>query len=113
MERESTDYGDSLLDFVNFFWTGLQGHAIKNQDILVASGAVRLRGSEGISALEEDVQFVSPAHLPFPYLSNLPAIPLVAVTVAIPPHRRQHQHYPTHARNHRNRQIHRPTRRII
>jgi len=34
----------------------LQGHAIKNQDILVASGAVRLRGSESISALEEDMQ---------------------------------------------------------
>jgi len=34
----------------------LQGHAIKNQDILVASGAVRLKGSEGITALEEDMQ---------------------------------------------------------
>ncbi|KIJ39941.1 hypothetical protein M422DRAFT_174357, partial [Sphaerobolus stellatus SS14] len=33
----------------------LQGHAIKNQDILVASGAIRLRGSEGFSALEEDL----------------------------------------------------------
>lgn len=38
---------------------GLQGHAIKNQDVLVASGAVRLRGSESISALEEDVRAVS------------------------------------------------------
>jgi syntaxin 16 len=36
--------------------TALQGHAIKNKDLLVASGAVTLRGSEGMSDLYEDVQ---------------------------------------------------------
>ncbi|KAH9895038.1 t-SNARE [Cubamyces lactineus] len=34
----------------------LQGHAIKNQDLLAASGAVSLKGSAGISALDEDVE---------------------------------------------------------
>lgn len=34
----------------------LQGHAIKNQDLLVASGAISLRGSEGLSAVDEDVE---------------------------------------------------------
>ncbi|EJD02948.1 t-SNARE [Fomitiporia mediterranea MF3/22] len=34
----------------------LQGHAIKNQDLLVASGAVTLKGSEGMSDLDEDMR---------------------------------------------------------
>ncbi|KAH8119417.1 t-SNARE [Phellopilus nigrolimitatus] len=34
----------------------LQGHAIKNQDLLVASGAVSLKGPEGMSDLDEDVR---------------------------------------------------------
>ncbi|KAI0633264.1 t-SNARE, partial [Trametes polyzona] len=34
----------------------LQGHAIKNQDLLAASGAVSLKGSAGMSALDEDVE---------------------------------------------------------
>ncbi|KAF8503069.1 t-SNARE [Gautieria morchelliformis] len=34
----------------------LQGHSIKNQDFLVASGAVSLQGQEGIFSLEEDVK---------------------------------------------------------
>ncbi|KLO14297.1 t-SNARE, partial [Schizopora paradoxa] len=34
----------------------LQGHAIKNKDLLVASGAVSLKGSEGISDLVDDVK---------------------------------------------------------
>ncbi|GLB37047.1 putative helical region found in SNAREs [Lyophyllum shimeji] len=33
----------------------LQGHAIKNQDLLIASGAISLKGSEGISAVDDDV----------------------------------------------------------
>ncbi|KAF7315648.1 t-SNARE coiled-coil-like proteiny domain-containing protein [Mycena indigotica] len=33
----------------------LQGHAIKNQDLLIASGAVSLKGSDGLSALDDDV----------------------------------------------------------
>ncbi|KAF9520318.1 hypothetical protein BS47DRAFT_1335923 [Hydnum rufescens UP504] len=34
----------------------LQGHAIKNQDILIASGAMALKGSDGMTDLEEDIQ---------------------------------------------------------
>ncbi|KAF8658298.1 hypothetical protein AX16_002068 [Volvariella volvacea WC 439] len=33
----------------------IQGHAIKNQDLLIASGTVSLRGSEGMSAVDDDV----------------------------------------------------------
>ncbi|KAG6844562.1 hypothetical protein H0H87_005904 [Tephrocybe sp. NHM501043] len=33
----------------------LQGHAIKNQDLLIASGAISLKGSEGTSAADDDV----------------------------------------------------------
>lgn len=43
----------------------LQGHAIKNADLLIASGAVTLPSSstEAQEALEEDLQAVSPALL--------------------------------------------------
>ncbi|KAJ8696873.1 t-SNARE affecting a late Golgi compartment protein 2, variant 2 [Pleurotus ostreatus] len=34
----------------------LQGHAIKNQDLLLASGTISLKGSEGMSAVDEDVE---------------------------------------------------------
>ncbi|KAJ7703179.1 t-SNARE [Mycena rosella] len=33
----------------------LQGHAIKNQDLLIASGTISLNGSEGMSAVDDDV----------------------------------------------------------
>ena len=36
--------------------TELQGHAIKNQDLLAAAGAVSLKGSAGMSALDEDME---------------------------------------------------------
>ncbi|EJU04277.1 t-SNARE [Dacryopinax primogenitus] len=34
----------------------LQGHAIKNQDLLVASGAISLKGAESMTAVEDDLQ---------------------------------------------------------
>ncbi|KAG9316355.1 t-SNARE [Chiua virens] len=34
----------------------LQGHAIKNQDLLIASGTISSKGSEGLTAADEDVQ---------------------------------------------------------
>ncbi|KAG7449517.1 t-SNARE [Guyanagaster necrorhizus] len=34
----------------------LQGHAIKNQDLLIASGTISLKGSEGLSAVDDDVE---------------------------------------------------------
>ncbi|KAF8885419.1 t-SNARE [Mucidula mucida] len=33
----------------------LQGHAIKNQDLLIASGTISLKGPEGMSAVDDDV----------------------------------------------------------
>jgi hypothetical protein len=41
----------------------LQGHAIKNQDLLIASGAISLKGSDGANAAEEDVQAVCRFHM--------------------------------------------------
>ncbi|EJF65068.1 t-SNARE [Dichomitus squalens] len=40
----------------------LQGHAIKNQDLLAASGAVSLKGSAGMSALDEDIEAAAQSH---------------------------------------------------
>ncbi|KZT71032.1 t-SNARE, partial [Daedalea quercina L-15889] len=37
----------------------LQGHAIKNQDLLIASGTISSRGTEGLSAVDEDVEAAS------------------------------------------------------
>ncbi|KAF9244909.1 t-SNARE [Melanogaster broomeanus] len=34
----------------------LQGHAIKNQDLLIASGTISSRGYEGLTAVDEDVE---------------------------------------------------------
>ncbi|EPQ57539.1 t-SNARE [Gloeophyllum trabeum ATCC 11539] len=44
----------------------LQGHAIKNQDLLIASGTISppLRGHEAMHSLDEDVQATALAHLP-------------------------------------------------
>lgn len=33
----------------------LQGHATKNQDLLLASGTVSLKGSEGLNAVDDDI----------------------------------------------------------
>ncbi|TFY52361.1 hypothetical protein EVG20_g10583 [Dentipellis fragilis] len=41
----------------------LQGHAIKNQDLLIASGVTSLKGSEGLSAVDEDVEAASRSQL--------------------------------------------------
>ena len=41
---------------LTFLRTELQGHSIKNQDLLVASGTVSLRGSDGLNAVDDDVQ---------------------------------------------------------
>lgn len=39
-------------------WSGLQGHAAINQDLLIAAGAVHLKGSDGLSAVDDDIQAV-------------------------------------------------------
>ncbi|KAI0305601.1 t-SNARE [Multifurca ochricompacta] len=41
----------------------LQGHAIKNQDLLVASGVTSLRGSDALTAVDEDVEAASRSQL--------------------------------------------------
>jgi hypothetical protein len=52
----------------------LQGHAIKNKDLLAASGAITLRGPESFDELEEDEQAVSRGRIlilvhPFPLIA--------------------------------------------
>lgn len=47
--------------------TELQGHAIKNQDLLAASGAVSLKGSAGMSALAEDMEAAAQVRHAYPY----------------------------------------------
>lgn len=42
--------------FLSYSPTGLQGHAIKNQDLLIASGSLSLKGQEGLSAVDDDLQ---------------------------------------------------------
>lgn len=37
----------------------LQGHQIKNKDLMVASGAITLKGTEVLDELQEDEQAVS------------------------------------------------------
>jgi syntaxin 16 len=37
----------------------LQGHAIKNQDLLIASGTIPSKGSEGMSAVDDDIEAAS------------------------------------------------------
>ncbi|KXN90592.1 t-SNARE affecting a late Golgi compartment protein 2 [Leucoagaricus sp. SymC.cos] len=37
----------------------LQGHAIKNQDLLIASGTISLKGSDGMTAVDDDVAAAS------------------------------------------------------
>lgn len=44
----------------------LQGHAIKNQDLLIASGTISSKGLEGMSAVDDDMEAaVSPCSCPF------------------------------------------------
>jgi hypothetical protein len=38
----------------------LQGHAIKNKDLLAASGAITLKGADSLDELQEDEQAVGP-----------------------------------------------------
>ncbi|KAH9998525.1 t-SNARE, partial [Russula compacta] len=43
----------------------LQGHAIKNQDLLVASGATSLKGTDALTAVDEDIEAAVWAPPPF------------------------------------------------
>lgn len=42
-----------------FCFLELQGHQIKNKDLMVASGAITLKGTEVLDELQEDEQAVS------------------------------------------------------
>lgn len=46
----------SNASFLSYAPIGLQGHAIKNQDLLIASGSLSLKGQEGLSAVDDDLQ---------------------------------------------------------
>jgi len=41
----------------------LQGHAIKNQDLLVASGVTSLKGTDALNAVDEDIEAASRSQL--------------------------------------------------
>jgi len=45
-----------LIHCLGFNRLELQGHATKNQDLLLASGAISLKGSDGMSAVDDDIQ---------------------------------------------------------
>jgi syntaxin 16 len=49
----------------------LQGHAIKNQDLLLASGATSLKGPDVLTAVDEDIEAAVWTPLPFSDLFNL------------------------------------------
>ncbi|ODN79301.1 hypothetical protein L202_03313 [Cryptococcus amylolentus CBS 6039] len=49
----------------------LQGHAIKNKDLMVASGAITLKGSDVLDELQEDEQAVSACVVPGPWLIRI------------------------------------------
>lgn len=61
---ESKFFSQSVIDRVItllphakcFVCLELQGHAIKNQDLLIASGTISLNASEGLSAVDEDIE---------------------------------------------------------
>jgi syntaxin 16 len=52
------------------FFSALQGHAIKNQDLLIASGAVQLKGQEGMSDLDEDLSAAVRSFFPTPFITE-------------------------------------------
>ena len=72
----------------------LQGHAIKNKDLLAASGAITLKGADSLDELQEDEQAVGRGSdttlqptststiLPFSILSPL-ALPLTCLLFSL------------------------------
>jgi syntaxin 16 len=51
---------------LHFFHSAeLQGHAIKNQDLLVASGVTSLKGTDALTAVDEDIEAAVWAPFPF------------------------------------------------
>ena len=65
----------------------LQGHATKNQDLLLASGTISLKGSDGLNAVDDDimaaVSFVTPIILPAvsDHLLSKPSLDLTFIAV--------------------------------
>jgi syntaxin 16 len=56
--QQNVKYAHACNFFVFFLalFAELQGHAIKNQDLLIASGTISLKGSEGMTAVDEDIE---------------------------------------------------------
>lgn len=69
----------------NIYLLELQGHAIKNQDLLIASGAISLKGSEGMSAVDEDLAAAvcGEAHTLFCF-TKATGIDTHAITIHVP-----------------------------
>lgn len=70
--------------FPSYSPVGLQGHAIKNQDLLIASGSLSLKGQEGLSAVDDDLQAAVCA--PSDLLSALSADRMPKNTIDLIPH---------------------------
>ena len=50
------EFARGLIASVFLHSSALQGHAIKNQDLLVASGVTSLKGSDALTAVDEDIE---------------------------------------------------------
>jgi hypothetical protein len=62
--------------------TELQGHAIKNQDLLIASGAISLKGTEGMNAVDDDVAAAVSLSFPVSHIWPLTFILLIFPTLS-------------------------------
>ena len=65
----------SASDYIDFSHSvELQGHAIKNQDLLVASGVTSLKGTDALTAVDEDIE--AAVWVPPPFHSHVLTRPL-------------------------------------
>jgi syntaxin 16 len=56
---------------VGYVYVELQGHGIKNKDVLIASGTMPMTTSERISEMDDDIRAVRIIPLPFWTLDNI------------------------------------------
>lgn len=81
----------------------LQGHAIKNKDLLAASGAITLKGSDVLDELQEDEQAVRHHSMLQPELTPVPKSASIPVASH---HRPQHRPRCAYQRDHPDRDVH-------
>lgn len=68
--HESSSQFISAITDISLSALELQGHATKNQDLLLASGTISLKGSDGLNAVDDDIM----AAVSFVTVINLPAL---------------------------------------